>query len=322
MNMRCCVIICVYTEKRWDDIMSAIASLRSQTRKPDEIIVVVDHNASLAERLAQENVGVHLIVNAFEKGLSGARNCGIASTRCELVAFLDDDAYADPRWLEVLENHFSDPHVLGVGSWVKPLWSREMPVWFPPQYLWIVGCSYEGMPTDVSEVRNLFGGSMIIRRSIFSKIGGFDSRLGRDIGILPLGCEETEFCLRARSENDGCVFLVDPTIGITHRVTHERIKISYFFFRCFAEGVSKWRLSKICSGVVVLNSERKFVTEVLPAGLVKEMRSLARADFTSLLRIFMLIGGVGAAGMGFAFASINGLFNKRHRKPGVTHVEG
>ena len=38
------VVICAYTEDRWDDLVAAVASVQGQSESPREIVVVVDHN--------------------------------------------------------------------------------------------------------------------------------------------------------------------------------------------------------------------------------------------------------------------------------------
>ena len=48
------VVICVYTERRWDDILAAVESVRGQSRPAHEVIVVVDHNPALQRRLRAE----------------------------------------------------------------------------------------------------------------------------------------------------------------------------------------------------------------------------------------------------------------------------
>ena len=68
------IVICVYTLDRWDDIADAIASARAQTLPPLEIIVVVDHNPELRDRLTKTFTGIHFVDNQFTRGLSGARN--------------------------------------------------------------------------------------------------------------------------------------------------------------------------------------------------------------------------------------------------------
>ena len=322
MTLSVSVVICVYTEQRWHDILAAIASVHAQTRKVDDIIVVVDHNEALAARLRAEMLDVRLIDNTETRGLSGARNSGIAAAWGDLVAFLDDDAAAEPEWVEVLSRHFEDQQVMGVGSWVTPLWTKARPKWFPSQYLWVVGCSYEGMPTVLSETRNLFGGSMVIRRSLFSSIGGFDSRLGRDTGKLPMGCEETELCIRARVKLDGVRFLLDPTVRITHRVNSERLTVKYFFLRCLAEGVSKLRLTKICGEHIGLSSELRFLTSVLPPALLTTILCLIKGEGAAFARLLLLLGGFGAAAAGFAYASLKSQCEVRLGARASSSMEG
>ena len=48
------VVICVYTEERWEDIRAAVESVRNQRRQPHELILVVDHNPDLHLRLKRE----------------------------------------------------------------------------------------------------------------------------------------------------------------------------------------------------------------------------------------------------------------------------
>src|SRR5271166_6256208 len=100
------VVICVYTEKRWDFILEAIASVRAQIYPAAEIIVVTDYNEPLRQRLAEAEPGVRVIPNGEAKGVSGGRNTGIASATGDVVAFLDDDAAADPGWLSFMMAHF------------------------------------------------------------------------------------------------------------------------------------------------------------------------------------------------------------------------
>ena len=53
---RATVVICVYTEKRWDDIVAAVGSVQAQDVRAAEVLVVVDHNPALLDR-AREAFG-------------------------------------------------------------------------------------------------------------------------------------------------------------------------------------------------------------------------------------------------------------------------
>src|SRR5690348_7012118 len=135
-------IICAYTERRWYELLDAVASLKQQTLPPLEIIVVIDNNTALLERVRATVADVIVIENNQQQGLSGARNSGVAQARGEFIAFLDDDARAAPNWLEKLRQHCEGANVLGVGGIVDPLWACTPPVWFPKEFYWVIGCSY------------------------------------------------------------------------------------------------------------------------------------------------------------------------------------
>ncbi len=48
------VVICVYTERRWSEMLAAVGSALAQSLPPSEVVVVVDHNPALLERLRAE----------------------------------------------------------------------------------------------------------------------------------------------------------------------------------------------------------------------------------------------------------------------------
>src|ERR1700722_3215750 len=202
-------VICAYTFDRLDDVVAAVASIPNQTRPPIEILVVVDHNPPLEMAVETRTSGRALIVaNKYERGLSGARNTGVAHASGDFIMFLDDDAKADSECLERLLLTFDDPRVIGAGGWIYPGWPGR-PRWFPDEFLWTVGCSYRGLAPGPT--RNLLGAAMCMRRSLFTRVGGFDSSLGRSASArLPYGCEETEFCLRATQTIENSLFVLEP----------------------------------------------------------------------------------------------------------------
>src|SRR5437867_3729768 len=140
------VVICTYDESRWERLREAVRSVREQSLPPLEVIVVVDHNASLLAHARRELDGVLVVENSEQPGLRGARNSGLYAASASHVAFLDDDAEAFESWLEVLAQPYEDPEVAGVGGATDPVWEVGRPAWFPPEFDWVVGGAYRGMP--------------------------------------------------------------------------------------------------------------------------------------------------------------------------------
>ena len=198
------VVICVYTEQRWREILDAVESVRQQTVKSLEILVVVDHNPVLRDRLVDALSDVTVLENKEAQGLSGGRNTGISMAHGDIIAFLDDDAVADPDWLKYLSDCYVDPTVLAVGGMTLPNWQTRRPKWFPQEFDWTVGCTYLGMPRSRAAVRNIMGGNASYRREVLHQVGGFRINIGRSVGKRPLGCEETELCIRIRQSPSRC----------------------------------------------------------------------------------------------------------------------
>lgn len=198
------VIVCAHGLARLSQVKDAVRSLGAQTCPPSGVIVVVDHNAALHDRLASGLAGAaRVIENTAAKGLSGARNSGIAAATADVIAFLDDDAVAAPDWLERLAGHYRDPSLIGVGGRADPVWpGGARPGWFPREFDWVVGCTHLGCPERVAPVRNLIGCNMSFRRSVFDAIDGFEEKLGRN-GTDAAGGEETELCIRAAAAYPG-----------------------------------------------------------------------------------------------------------------------
>ncbi len=293
------VVICSYTFDRWNDLLEGIASLRAQTVAPGEIIVVVDHNPELLSQVKARLPGIVAVPNANQRGLSGGRNTGVEVGTGEFIAFLDDDATASPTWLEQSLDAFQDGRVLGVGGSVAAQWRCARPDWFPDEFNWVVGCSYRGLPRAPAQVRNLFGGTMCVRRKIFARTGGFRDDLGR-VNQRPVGGEDTEWCIRALEQFPGHYFYFDPAIVVHHNVPATRATFAYFVSRCYHEGCSKAILTHYTKSQsnsrLGLASERSYALQTLPAGVLQALRDAGHGGVSRAAAITI---GLMAAGAGY-----------------------
>ena len=313
--IRTSVVICTYTPDRWDELCAAVASVQCQTVAASEVIVVVDHHDGLLQRARAELPVDQVIPNRSTQGLSGARNTGLGVAGGEIVAFLDDDATADGDWLRHLVEPYARDEVMGVGGLVVPNWAAPPPRWFPAQFGWVVGCSYEGLPTGLEPIRNPIGANMSFRRMILADAGGFATGIGR-VGTRPMGCEETEAAIRMARHHPSRVILHQPKAVVHHVVPASRARWSYFRQRCWAEGLSKAEVARLADPRRALASERRYLTHTIPQGLIRDLGAAVRhRDRAGLGRAAVMVAGVTVAGSGYAVGRLREAHRIASRHP-------
>lgn len=293
------VVICAYSEARWHNLVEAVGSVQGQSMPPREIIVAVDHNDALLARVRAALAGVLAVPNREARGLSGARNSGMGAASGALIAFLDDDAIAAPDWLERLSAPCAAPLAMGAGGAVLPLWQSGRPWWFPEEFDWVVGCSYRGLTPRAAPVRNPIGANMCLQREVCEAAGGFRSGIGR-VGANPVGCEETELCIRARQRWPDRRFLYEPLALVHHCVPGSRARWSYFRARCYAEGISKARVARLVGAADGLAAERTYVLRALPRGVGRGIvDALLHRDPSGLGRAGAIVAGLAITAAGY-----------------------
>jgi len=292
------VVICAYTERRWERTQAAVRSALAQDPPPRQVLLVIDHNAKLAQMARRELGGVAILENAGAPGLSGARNTGLAAATEPVTVFLDDDAEALPGWLASLTEPFARADVVATGGSVRPRWPGARPAWLPPAFDWVVGCSYLGLPDAQVPIRNPIGANMSMRTGLALDAGGFSTIVGR-VGGKPRGCEETELAIRLTASQPGGVVLYVPTAAVDHYVARERVRLGYFLRRCWNEGVSKAIVVRLAGAGPGLERERQHATVVIPRAMAADLRAFCTGKPAALARAVVAAFGLAAATGGY-----------------------
>jgi GT2 family glycosyltransferase len=287
------VVLACYAEHRLPSIRAALVSLRKQSLEPATIIVAVDNNARLADLLADEFTWIELVRNDDGRGASATRNRGVSAVQTAFTAFLDDDETADPEWLRTLTRPFADPGVVGTGGHYEPSWHTSKPGWFPDEFAWVVGGSYQGLPTVTAPIRNVWSGNMAVRTKEFRAVGGFRTDFGKR-GSIPQP-EDTDLCIRMAAASGGHWMYV-PDAVIHHDVPADRASLGFFVRRCYAEGAGKAAMQRHLADGTSVSTEHDYVRTVFVEAL---RRSTGRRPSTRRQGAVML-AGLASAGVGYA----------------------
>ena len=306
------MVVCAFATERGEQTLACVESVLGQCPAPAQVIVVVDHTPALDRQLRARRPAEGVVVaNRGAPGRASARNTAVQLSEGDPVVFIDDDAVAREGWLQRLASAFDDARVAAAGGHVLAAWEIEQPGWLPDELLWVVGCSYRGLPAS-GPVRTPLGCNMAFRAALFEQGGVFDPAMGR-LGSRPLGCEETEICVRLANAVPGAQIVLVDGAEIDHRVPQHRGRPRYLLRRSYYEGLSKALVRRL-GGARSLDTERRYVSQTL-AKCVGESLVTAVSGPGRLLalgRIGAVTGAVGAAVTGYVIGAVT----FRRRPPG------
>ena len=194
------VVVCAYNAER--TMAPCLASLEKLNYPNYEVIVVNDGSTDRTREIAERYDGIRLI-NQENRGLSAARNVGIAAATGEIVAFTDSDCVADPDWLTYL-----------VATFLRSGWSAVGGPNFPPPEDSLVPSAVAvspGGPTHVllnDEVaEHIPGCNMAFRKSALEEINSFDP-------VFRAAGDDVDLCWRL--QNQGCQIGFSPAAVVWH----------------------------------------------------------------------------------------------------------
>jgi len=231
------IIICSYRGNE-EYLIPCIKGVEAQDLQPSEVLIVVDTDSEahdIGKLLSNLKNFTLQVISSRKKGLSAARNAGIAASTGEIIVFLDDDAVPEPGWLRALTDPFLDPAVMVTGGPVKPRYAGRP---LPDNLAWMVGCTV----TRRLPVRPI-GCNMAFRREVFQVIGLFDDGYGRIRNNQAAG-EETLLLLRIMRDFPHSRIMMVPTAEVTHYIPAYRTRLPFLIRRAWQEGLSKGRISR------------------------------------------------------------------------------
>lgn len=199
----------VCTRNRPDMIGRAVASLLANKGIDFEVVVIDQSDGDETKEIVEEFGGARY-VRSDARGLSRARNLGAREAKAGYIAFTDDDCEVPTDWLS---------RAAGLMDACPEASVLYGTVWAAPEMTSDAGA----VPCLTLSERRLVGGAfgyhlggmganMVIRRSGFDRLGGFDEALGAG---GPLSSAE-DFDLQFRAHRLECATLLEPSLSVTH----------------------------------------------------------------------------------------------------------
>jgi len=173
-----------------------------------------------------------------ELGLSHARNAGLRAAKGDIIAFIDDDAEADSKWIESLLNVYqTEPDVWAAGGKALPIWDAEKPSWLTEDYYRSLSLiDWGGSSRPLHWPERIIGVNCSFRKEVFQHIGCFDTSLGR-IGSALLGNEDTEIQQRIHQTGRHVYYTAEAIVY--HHVPAARMTREYFDNRSKGTDISQ-----------------------------------------------------------------------------------
>ncbi|HEY6432551.1 MAG TPA: glycosyltransferase [Acetobacteraceae bacterium] len=184
-----------------------------------------------------------VVLDVAEFNYSKANNFGASVSDSEILCLLNDDVEPiEPRWLEYMVGHLSDPHVGAVGA---KLIYPDGRVQHGGVIIGLAGLcehafrnlrrdepGYWGRAILEQEMSAVTGAALLVRRNAFEAVDGLDEGYA-------IAFNDVDFCLRMREKGWSIVF--SAAAELRH---HESVSLGYHFSgeRAALEGVEVARM--------------------------------------------------------------------------------
>ena len=210
----CLVSVVVVNWNRRDLLRACLVSLAAQTCRTFEVIVV-DNGSSddSAAMMAAEFPATRLLRNSENRGFCAANNQGIALAQGRFIALLNNDAEADPRWLEALLQAFESGADVGMAASKILVWESRETIDKAGHLIYPDGQNRgrgageldRGQYGQIEETAWPDGCAAMYRKEMLDQIGGFDE----DFFAY---ADDAELGLRGRLAGWRCLYMPDAVV--------------------------------------------------------------------------------------------------------------
>jgi glycosyltransferase involved in cell wall biosynthesis len=208
-----------------------------------ECIVVnnnsTDDTAVLVEKFIAEHNDINCrVVNEMQQGLSYARNRGIAESKGNFIAFIDDDETINEGFVSAYIDLFLNHGAFAAAGVLKVCYDSKRPKWMSHYTEKMIANPLDLGKEIVTITRTITpaGGNMAFNREVFNIYGNFDTNLGRK-GSELFGGEENDLFDRIRDLGERIYYT--PYAVAYHHIADSKLTAEYFDKLSYGVGVSK-----------------------------------------------------------------------------------
>ena len=176
MSLTITTIVCAYNESRL--LPGCLYSLRSQTRPPDDILVINNASTDETADVARAVPGVR-VIDEPSKGLVVARETARRAAHTDIVAYIDADCRVPIDWLRRIEARFERSHapIAVTGPYRFYDWDWSGRALLRTYDFLIAPPTHAAVHHVLGAGAILYGGNFAVRRDALAAIGGFDRRI-------------------------------------------------------------------------------------------------------------------------------------------------
>lgn len=219
-------------------LVQVLRALANQTCQCFDVVVVDNNEHPRTQSVCEELAPRVRFLHCAGQGLSAARNAGIAATRGEYVAFLDDDSVPEITWAAELQSGLRRYGCAAAGGRVElALEGGSLPNWYPePLRSLLSELRYDAVDIPfITGSQYVVGANFCVNRRYLETVGGFRLDFGR-VGSCLRSSEEVELCKRITKAGGQIAFLAAPAVW--HQIRSERCTFGYLLRRSIWQGRS------------------------------------------------------------------------------------
>lgn len=227
-------VIPCYNER--DYLESCLASISRQMADPASFeVIVVDNGSRDGTRELAASLGARVLLNE-RRGAAASRNLGAREAKGDLLAFVDADCLLAPEWLPTLSGHLAGSRTAAAAAPALPV-QGDM-TWVETAWAQVFVCMNRRSQSGVHCVSNLASSNLLIVKSYFDQVGGFDEAL--------LSCEDYDLSQRLLKHG---TLVLDDNVYVAHLRESKTLAELYgreiargrFSLRCFIKNGCRLR---------------------------------------------------------------------------------